>query len=177
MAKYANTKKINLVYIEEVPLGVILKKIFVQSSTVLPKNDSVFVSHQIFPLFKRQINETTTCTHFIQSIKVNSFGEVTLANIRGGKTVHVVLKYLYRSQCWNFKTIYEGQKPSRNKVVVPARQAKQAGGIDSLESIPGLLKKIKNTVSNVERCGAERNNVSPPPLLPPILHLIREYFS
>jgi hypothetical protein len=29
MAKYANTKKINLVYIEEVPLGVILKKIFV----------------------------------------------------------------------------------------------------------------------------------------------------
>jgi hypothetical protein len=25
--------------------------------------------------------------------------------------------------CWNFKTIYGGWEPSRNRVVVPARQA------------------------------------------------------
>jgi hypothetical protein len=29
------------------------------------------------------------------------------------------------------------------KVVVPARQATQDGGIDSLEAIPGLLKSFK----------------------------------
>ena len=34
-------------------------------------------------------------------------------------------------------------RASRNSVVVPARQATQAGGIDSLESIPGLLKSLK----------------------------------
>ncbi len=45
--------------------------------------------------------------------------------------------------CWNFRTIFGGQEPSRNRDVVPARQATQAGGIDSLESIPGLLKKFK----------------------------------
>jgi hypothetical protein len=32
-------------------------------------------------------------------------------------------------------------------VVVPARQATQAGGIDSLESILGLHKKFKNSGS------------------------------
>jgi hypothetical protein len=32
---------------------------------------------------------------------------------------------------------------SRNRVVVPARQA--TGGIDSLKSIPGLLKSLKMT--------------------------------
>ncbi len=42
--------------------------------------------------------------------------------------------------CWNFRTIYGGSEPSRNRVVVPARQA---GGIDSLESIPVLLKSLK----------------------------------
>ncbi len=31
----------------------------------------------------------------------------------------------------------------RNRVVVPARQATQAGGIDTLESIPGLHKSLK----------------------------------
>ncbi len=45
--------------------------------------------------------------------------------------------------CWNFKTIYGGQEPSINSVVVPACQATQAGGSDSLESIPGLLKSFK----------------------------------
>jgi hypothetical protein len=30
-----------------------------------------------------------------------------------------------------------------NRVVVPALQAKQVGGIDSLESSPGLLKSLK----------------------------------
>jgi hypothetical protein len=30
-----------------------------------------------------------------------------------------------------------------NRVIVPARQATQAGGIDSLESIPGLHKRLQ----------------------------------
>jgi hypothetical protein len=34
-------------------------------------------------------------------------------------------------------------EPSRNRVILPARQATKAGGIDSLESIPGLLKSLK----------------------------------
>ncbi len=45
-------------------------------------------------------------------------------------------------------TIYGGQEPSRNRAVVrPAklhrRQVTQAGGIDSLESNPRLLKSLK----------------------------------
>ncbi len=32
-----------------------------------------------------------------------------------------------------------GNEPSRNRVVVPAHQATQSGGIGSLESILGLL--------------------------------------
>ncbi len=36
-----------------------------------------------------------------------------------------------------------GLEPSRNKVVVPARQATQPGGIGSLESILGLLESLK----------------------------------
>jgi hypothetical protein len=34
-------------------------------------------------------------------------------------------------------------EPSRNRVVVPARQATQPGGIGSLKSILGLLKSLK----------------------------------
>ncbi len=48
------------------------------------------------------------------------------------------------SQSWNFQTIYGDQEPSRKRVVVPARQATYAVGINSLESIPGLLKSLKN---------------------------------
>jgi hypothetical protein len=40
------------------------------------------------------------------------------------------------SLCWNFRTIYGSQEPSRNRFVVPVREA---GGIDFWESIPGLL--------------------------------------
>ncbi len=46
-------------------------------------------------------------------------------------------------QCQNFRTIYGGQEPNRNRVAIAARQATQAGGIDSLESIPELLKSLK----------------------------------
>ena len=46
-------------------------------------------------------------------------------------------------QSWNFLTIYGGQEPSSNRVIVPARQATYAGGIHSLESIPGLQKRLK----------------------------------
>ncbi len=42
-------------------------------------------------------------------------------------------------------------EPSRNRVVVPARQATQAGGVDSLESILVLLKG-KNSVSEKDEC-------------------------
>ncbi len=40
-------------------------------------------------------------------------------------------------------TIYGGWEPTINSVTVPARQATQAGRIDTLESIPGLLKSWK----------------------------------
>jgi hypothetical protein len=40
-------------------------------------------------------------------------------------------------------TIYSGSEPSRNRVVVPARQATQAGEIDSLGSFPRLLTSLK----------------------------------
>ncbi len=39
----------------------------------------------------------------------------------------------------------EGKDPSRIRVIVPGHQATQAGEIDSLESIPGLLKSLKIT--------------------------------
>ncbi len=42
--------------------------------------------------------------------------------------------------CRNFRTIYGGQEPSRNRVVIPASQATQADGIDSLESISRSLE-------------------------------------
>jgi len=54
--------------------------------------------------------------------------------------------------CLNFRTIYGGLEPCRNRVVVPARQAIRPGGIGSLESIFGLLKSLKiralSTVAN-----------------------------
>ncbi len=34
-------------------------------------------------------------------------------------------------------------EPSRNRIVVPARQATKAGRIDYMESILGLLKSLK----------------------------------
>ncbi len=46
-------------------------------------------------------------------------------------------------QCCIFRTIFGGYKPNSNRVVVPARQATSAGGINSLESIPELLKSKK----------------------------------
>jgi hypothetical protein len=72
--------------------------------------------------------------------------------------------------CLNFETVYGGQEPSRNRVLVPvfldplrspeidsqladrydnpiccipARQATKASGIDSSESIPGLHKRLQ----------------------------------
>jgi hypothetical protein len=42
-----------------------------------------------------------------------------------------------------FLTIHGGKEPCRNKVVVPARQATQPGGIGSLELILRLLKCLK----------------------------------
>ncbi len=41
----------------------------------------------------------------------------------------------------NKRAIYGGEEPSR--VVVQARQATKAGGIDSMESIPGLVTSLK----------------------------------
>ncbi len=42
-----------------------------------------------------------------------------------------------------FLNILWGWEPSRNRVVVQARQATQPGNIGSLESILGLLKSLK----------------------------------
>jgi hypothetical protein len=43
------------------------------------------------------------------------------------------------------------QAPNRNRVVVPARQATPAGGIDSLELVPGLLKSLKIRIQKIFR--------------------------
>ncbi len=42
--------------------------------------------------------------------------------------------------CWNFETIYRSYEPSRNRVVVLARQAFKPVGNVFLESILWLLK-------------------------------------
>jgi hypothetical protein len=56
----------------------------------------------------------------------------------------IFFTFLFSSdQYWNFYTIYGGLELSRNRVVVPARQASQPSGISSLESILGLLKSLK----------------------------------
>ncbi len=49
----------------------------------------------------------------------------------------------HTKQCQNFRTIYGSEEISRNRVVIPARQATSAGGINSLESISGFLKSLK----------------------------------
>ncbi len=55
----------------------------------------------------------------------------------------VVLLCLRDVQCWNVQIINGCQEPRRNRVVVPARQATQPGGIGSSVSILGLLKSLK----------------------------------
>ncbi len=56
-------------------------------------------------------------------------------------------------QCCNLRTIFGGYKPNSNRVVVPARQATSAGGFNSLESIPELLKSFWSTLqSNLDLC-------------------------
>jgi hypothetical protein len=47
----------------------------------------------------------------------------------------------------NLWGLYE--EPRRNRVIVPARQATWARAIHSLESIPGLHKRFKNTGSGL----------------------------
>ncbi len=42
-----------------------------------------------------------------------------------------------------------GLGPSWNRIVVPARPATQAGGIGSLESIPGILNSLKIRALNI----------------------------
>ncbi len=63
-----------------------------------------------------------------------------------------------------------GLEPSRNRVVVPVRQASHAGGIGSFESIPGLLKSLKiraqvNPAWREGYDGAYCGSVPPPPSL------------
>jgi hypothetical protein len=55
---------------------------------------------------------------------------------------------LHSSLCCNFLAIYRRQKPIRNRVLVPARQATKAGGIDSMESVLGSIE-VKNTASGL----------------------------
>ncbi len=52
---------------------------------------------------------------------------------------------IYLILSWNFYKVCGGQELRRNRVIVPARhrQATQAGGIHSLESIPGHHKHLK----------------------------------
>jgi hypothetical protein len=49
----------------------------------------------------------------------------------------------YWNNCAGTIKIYGGMEPSRKMVIAPARQVTEDGGIDSLESIPGLLISLK----------------------------------
>ncbi len=66
----------------------------------------------------------------------------------------------HEGQCWNFWTIYGGWEPSRNRVVVPARQTTRAGRIGSLESILEIHKcqKIPPQVSEQTEQASEQKN-------------------
>ncbi len=55
----------------------------------------------------------------------SSFGIIPSGWIPCSKQYNSLYKH---HQCWNFRTIYVGQEPRRDGVVVPARQATQAGG-------------------------------------------------
>jgi hypothetical protein len=51
--------------------------------------------------------------------------------------------YQRRNTALEFLNNIWGLEPSRNRVIVPARQATEAGGIHFLESIPELHKRLK----------------------------------
>jgi hypothetical protein len=71
------------------------------------------------------------------SIKVSGYdGTVARQSTASSLNSNSVLEFLNNTGIW-------GLGPCRNKVVVPGRQATQPGGIDSLESILGLLKSLK----------------------------------
>jgi hypothetical protein len=62
------------------------------------------------------------------------------------RTQKIIWKPCFLPQLYSRAGIFEqigGQEPSRNRVLVRARQATEAGGIDSLESISGLHKSLK----------------------------------
>ncbi len=68
---------------------------------------------------------------FLMKVRCNTCNMYVCTSIQGSKL------------CWNFWTIYGGQEPSRNRVLVPARQATKADGIDSLESISEHHRSLK----------------------------------
>ncbi len=74
------------------------------------------------------------------------------ASIRGGgKRVHVVFKYLSRGSNLN--------KRLRSLGIDSTRQARQAGGSDSLESIPELLKRLQIRALLEERGGGRQSSM------------------
>ncbi len=68
---------------------------------------------------------------------------VQMPNLALTETKRITVRCWYWSLNPNFQSVYEGYERSRNRVVVPARQATQPVGIGSLESILGLLKNLK----------------------------------
>ncbi len=61
----------------------------------------------------------------------------TLTNLSLHVSIHLCIP------CWNFKTIYGGQEPSKNRVVVPTPSGYIAWRKWFLESILRLLKSLK----------------------------------
>jgi hypothetical protein len=78
----------------------------------------------------------------MSSLSTDKLGNRVVSS-RGSVTPPAPNQFYSRLQCWNFSTINGGQEPSRNMVVVQARQTTQPGGIGSLESILGLRKSLK----------------------------------
>jgi hypothetical protein len=58
--------------------------------------------------------------HIFQDIKICLD---LIQPLRVKKVLKFGLEHTLNCLCWNFRTIYGGWEPSRNRVVVPARQA------------------------------------------------------
>ncbi len=78
------------------------------------------------------------------------------------QSVSTVGSNLHGSCAGIFKQSMGARHPSRNRLVVPARQVAQPGGIGSLESSLGLLKSLKIRALD-----------TPPPPPPYVLYMLQ----
>ncbi len=116
-------------------------------ATIIERNADVF--RCVFTVYNKvQKEDVFLCSSLVTKFLPDCAMQINIFQERRFQMSFFPFSFSGRSryitlQCWNFRTTYGGQAPSRNWVVVSARQATQASGIDSMESIPGLLKSLK----------------------------------